>query len=160
MVSLKTPPPAPGAVATPFELRGVDGSMHSLDSACGRNGVVVMFICNHCPYVKAVVDKIVRDMDELRGLGVGAIAVMSNDVTAYPDDSFDNMKARRAHASVSVPLRRDAGVARVQRRLHAGPSASTATCARLPGRLNGAGATAGAAARTCQACTVARARRP
>ena len=103
MVSLKTPPPAPGAVAAPFELRGVDGRMHSLDSVRGPEGVVVMFICNHCPYVKAVVAKIVRDMDELRGLGVGAIAVMSNDVAAYPDDSFDNMKAFAARYRFGFP---------------------------------------------------------
>ena len=103
MVSLKTPPPAPGAVAPPFELRGVDGRMHSLASARGTEGVVVMFICNHCPYVKAVADKIVRDMDELRGLGVGAVAVMSNDVAAYPDDSFDNMMAFAARHRFGFP---------------------------------------------------------
>jgi peroxiredoxin len=103
MVSTTTPPPAPGVAATPFELRGIDGRMHSLDSARGPHGVVVMFICNHCPYVKAVVDRIVRDMDELRRQGVGAIAVMSNDVAAYPEDSFDNMKAFAARHRFDFP---------------------------------------------------------
>ena len=51
-----------------------------------------MFICNHCPYVKAVQDKIVRDMRELADHGVGSVAIMSNDPADYPDDSFDHMK--------------------------------------------------------------------
>ena len=103
MPSLTTPPPTPGAPAAPFELRGVDDRMHSPASARGPNGLVVMFICNHCPYVKAVADKIARDMDELRGLGIGAIAVMSNDVAAYPEDSFENMKAFAARHRFAFP---------------------------------------------------------
>jgi peroxiredoxin len=89
--------------AAPFELPGVDGRLHTLASARGPNGIVVMFICNHCPYVKAVIDKTVRDMNELRQHGVGAIAVMSNDVTTYPDDSFDNMKAFAARHAITFP---------------------------------------------------------
>ena len=54
MVSTTTPPASPGAPAAPFELPGVDGKLHTLASARGPNGIVVMFICNHCPYVKAV----------------------------------------------------------------------------------------------------------
>ena len=57
---------------------------------------MVMFICNHCPYVKAVIQRIVRDVNDLKALGVGAIAIMSNDPTEYPEDSFDNMKALAA----------------------------------------------------------------
>lgn len=76
-----------------MHLPGTDGKRHTLDSVRGSNGTVVMFICNHCPYVKAVVDKIVRDMRDLASLGVGSIAVMSNDPADYPEDSFDNMKA-------------------------------------------------------------------
>ena len=67
------------------------------DSVRGPNGTVVMFICNHCPYVKAVLDKIVRDTGELRDHGVGSMAICSNDPADYPEDSFDNMKAL-AHA--------------------------------------------------------------
>ena len=81
-----------GTIAPPFDLPGVDGKRHSLDSVRGENGTVVMFLCNHCPYVKAVVDKIPRDMRELAALGVGSAAIMSNDATAYPEDSFANMK--------------------------------------------------------------------
>ena len=65
MVSLTTPTGELGFRAAPFDLRGIDGRRHTLESVRGANGTVVMFICNHCPYVKAVVDKIVRDMTEL-----------------------------------------------------------------------------------------------
>ena len=99
---MANPATAPGALGTSapsFDLRGTDGKQHSLASVRGRNGTVVMFICNHCPYVKAVVDKIVRDMSELTGHGVGSIAIMSNDPADYPEDSFDHMKTfAKAHA--------------------------------------------------------------
>ena len=75
-----------------FSLPGVDDKTYSLDALRGPNGTLVMFICNHCPYVKAVVDRIVRDVNELRGVGVNAVAISSNDVTDYPEDSFDNMQ--------------------------------------------------------------------
>jgi len=93
MVSLTTPPGAFGWPAPAFDLPGVDGRRHTPQSACGRNGLVVMFICNHCPYVKAILGKIVRDTDALRDVGVGSIAIMSNDPADYPDDSFANMRA-------------------------------------------------------------------
>ena len=75
-----------------FDLPGVDGKRHTPASARGPNGLVVMFICNHCPYVKAVLDRIIRDCAELKSHGIGSIAVMSNDPSDYPEDSFDNMK--------------------------------------------------------------------
>jgi peroxiredoxin len=81
-----------GWEAPSFALPGVDGKTYSLDALRGPNGTLVMFICNHCPYVKAVIDRIVRDCDELRGLGVNAVAISANDAAHYPDDSFDNMK--------------------------------------------------------------------
>ena len=81
-----------GWKAQPFDLLGVDGRRHTLESVRGRNGLVVMFICNHCPYVKAVVDKIVRDARDLRAVEVGSVAIMTNDPADYPEDSFDNMK--------------------------------------------------------------------
>ncbi len=91
MASTPTPVCNFGWHAVPFDLPGVDGKRHTLESARGPNGLVVMFICNHCPYVKAVIHRIVRDARELAGLGVGSIAVMSNDPTDYPEDSWDNM---------------------------------------------------------------------
>ena len=78
--------------AHPFDLPGVDGKRHSPASARGDKGLVVMFICNHCPYVKRSIDRIVRDCRELEARGFGAIAVMSNDPAYNDEDSFDNMK--------------------------------------------------------------------
>jgi peroxiredoxin len=92
-----------GTMAPPFDLRGTDGKMHSLDSVRGRNGTVVMFICNHCPYVKAVADKLTRDMGELAQHGVGSVAIMSNDPADYPEDSFDRMKAFAASHRFPFP---------------------------------------------------------
>jgi len=81
-----------GWQAVDFDLPGVDGKRHTRASARGPNGLLVMFICNHCPYVKAVLDRIVRDCSELATHGIGSIAIMSNDPAAYAEDSFDNMR--------------------------------------------------------------------
>lgn len=81
-----------GWKAPSFTLPGVDGKTYSLDELRGPKGTLVMFICNHCPYVKAVIDRIVRDVNELRPLGINAVAISSNDVLHYPEDSFDNMQ--------------------------------------------------------------------
>jgi len=81
-----------GWKAPPFTLPGVDGRTHGLEGLRGPKGTLVMFICNHCPYVKAVIDRIVRDVKALAPYGVTAVAISSNDVIHYPDDSFDNMK--------------------------------------------------------------------
>jgi peroxiredoxin len=78
--------------APQFELQGIDGERHSPATARGEKGLVVMFICNHCPYVKRSIDRIVRDCQELKSRGVGSIAVMSNDPAYNAEDSFDNMK--------------------------------------------------------------------
>lgn len=80
-----------GWKAPDFNLQGVDGQRHTLASARGTNGLLVMFICNHCPYVKAVIHRIIRDTLELKSLGIGSIAIMSNDPTDYPEDSWDHM---------------------------------------------------------------------
>ncbi len=78
--------------APDFDLPGVDGARHSPQSARGDKGLVVMFICNHCPYVKRSIERIVRDCAELKARGIGAIAVMPNDPGYNAEDSFDNMK--------------------------------------------------------------------
>ena len=93
MASPTTPADKLGARAVAFDLLGTDGARHTLDSVRGANGTVVMFICNHCPYVRAVIDKIVRDARDLAAHGVGSVAIMSNDPREYPEDSFENMKA-------------------------------------------------------------------
>jgi len=92
MVSLQTPVCAFGTLAPDFSLPGVDGKTWSRDKCKGQKGLLVMFICNHCPYVQAVRDRILRDARELAGYGIGCVAIMSNDPTDYPGDSFDNMK--------------------------------------------------------------------
>ncbi len=75
-----------------FDLVGVDGKRYRAVTARGDNGLLVMFICNHCPYVKRALDQILRDCRELGKHGIGSIAVMSNDPSDYPEDSFDNMQ--------------------------------------------------------------------
>ncbi|MGC8506819.1 MAG: thioredoxin family protein [Thiomonas sp.] len=92
-----------GFAAPDFSLPGIDGRRHALADLRGPKGLLVMFICNHCPYVQAVADRIRRDTDELRALGIGAVAINSNDVTAYPEDSFDNMKVFAARHGFSFP---------------------------------------------------------
>ena len=82
-----------GQPAIDFRLPGVDGREWSLEECRGESGTLVMFICNHCPYVKAVREDLVRDVGELREHGVQSVAIMANDPTDYPEDSFDNMVA-------------------------------------------------------------------
>ena len=81
-----------GWKAVDFALEGIDGRTYTLETVRGPNGALVMFICNHCPYVKSVVGRIVRDVEDLRAVGIGSVAIMSNDTESYPEDSFENMK--------------------------------------------------------------------
>ena len=91
MVSLNPPVCDFGLPATDFDLPGTDGHRHTLANCRGPNGLLVMFICNHCPYVKAVIERIVRDTRELAAFGIGSVAIMSNDVATYPEDSLEHM---------------------------------------------------------------------
>ena len=81
-----------GWKAVDFDLPATDGKRCRLADVGGQNGVLVMFICNHCPYVKAVIDRIIRDCADLKEHGIGAVAISANDAADYPEDSFDNMK--------------------------------------------------------------------
>ena len=92
MVALNPPVCEFGLPAIDFNLPGVDGTRHTLASCRGPNGLLVMFICNHCPFVKAIIDRLIRDCRELAGRGIGCVAIMSNDVTAYPEDSPEAMR--------------------------------------------------------------------
>jgi peroxiredoxin len=114
MVSLQTPVCDFGRPAVDFSLPGVDGQTWTLEQCRGENGLLVMFICNHCPYVKAVRERLVRDAAELRSLGVNSVAIMSNDVHEYPEDSFDNMRRVAAEFDFPFPylLDESQGVAR------------------------------------------------
>jgi peroxiredoxin len=91
-VSEKSAATRSGSRAPDFDLPGTDGQRHGLASCRGANGLLVMFICNHCPYVKAVRERLVRDCGELAAHGIGSVAIMSNDPSDYPEDSFENMK--------------------------------------------------------------------
>jgi len=91
MVSLQPPICDFGWKAREFDLPGVDGKRYTLENVRGKNGLLLMFICNHCPYVKSIRERIVRDTRELRQHGINSIAIMSNDPAEYPEDSFDNM---------------------------------------------------------------------
>ena len=108
MVSLQTPLCDFGRPAPDFTLPGVDGRIWTRDQCLGEKGLLVMFICNHCPYVKAVRERIVRDALALRSLDVNSVAIMSNDPTDYPEDSFDNMKRVAETFSFPFPYLLDA----------------------------------------------------
>ena len=93
MVRTETPVCDFDTPAPDFELPGVDGRRWTLRDCAGPNGLLVMFICNHCPYVQAIRERLVRDTRDLRELGVHSVAIMSNDPAEYPEDSFENMQA-------------------------------------------------------------------
>lgn len=92
-----------GWKAVDASLPGVDGKTHSIFGEKGPRGLVVAFICNHCPYVKAVIRRIVRDAVDLGAHGIGFVAISSNDAEAYPEDSFDNMKLFAREHGFSFP---------------------------------------------------------
>lgn len=92
MAALNTPVCNFGESFHPFQLKGTDEKVYTFEDVRGAKGTIVMFVCNHCPYVKAIVDRIVADVSELKKHGIGAIAIMSNDTRTYPEDSFENMK--------------------------------------------------------------------
>ena len=91
MALTKTPICDFGKKAEDFKLKSIDNKFISLDDVKGTNGTLVMFICNHCPYVKAIVKDLVEDCKNLKSEGVNSVAIMSNDTKNYPEDSFDKM---------------------------------------------------------------------
>lgn len=103
MPEMETPICDFGREAVDFKLLGVDGKTYSLADVRGSAGTLVMFICNHCPYVIAIIDRIVADANTLRDQRVGIIAIMPNDAEAYPADSFENMKNFAATHEFTFP---------------------------------------------------------
>lgn len=103
MVSLETPVCEFETPIIDFALPGVDGKVWTPELARGENGLLVMFICNHCPYVKSIRERIVRDTDELKGYGVNTVAIMSNDPAEYEEDSFENMRLVAENFKFSFP---------------------------------------------------------
>ena len=96
-----------GWEAPDFDLPSTDGKRYTLDDIRGSKGTLIVFICNHCPYVKAVIDRLVRDAKALQDLGIGIAAICSNDADAYPQDSFDKMKEFAEAHGFSFPYLHD-----------------------------------------------------
>ena len=107
MVSLETPVCDFGAPAVDFELPGIDGKNWTLKDCAGENGLLVMFICNHCPYVKAIRERLVRDTRELLEHGINSVAIMANDPSQYEEDSFENMQKVAADYDFPFPYLMD-----------------------------------------------------
>ena len=91
MVLTKTPICNFEEKAHDFNLKGVSNNFYKLENCIGTNGTVIMFICNHCPYVKAIIKDLVEDINKLDKIGIKTVAIMSNDTKNYPEDSFDHM---------------------------------------------------------------------
>jgi peroxiredoxin len=91
-MAMSTPEAELGTPALPFSLPSTTGETVTLESARGPNGLVVVFMCNHCPYVKAIIDRLIRDARDLQALGVGMVAISANDAETYPEDSPAKMK--------------------------------------------------------------------
>lgn len=106
-MAVETPVCDFGWMAPDFELPGTDGRTWRLADIRGGRGTLVMFICNHCPYVQAVIDRIVRDARALQPQGIGIAAISANDATTYPEDSFDNMQRVAARYSFPFPYLHD-----------------------------------------------------
>ena len=103
MTLTKTPICNFGEKAINFELLSTKNAKVSLDDVKGKNGTLIMFICNHCPYVKAVIKEIVQDVKFLESQDIKSVAIMSNDVKNYPEDSFENMIAFSKLHNFSFP---------------------------------------------------------
>ena len=108
MASIHPPVCDFGWQAPHFSLPNIDGKMVSLHAAKGKNGLLVMFICNHCPYVKAILPRLIADVRELKMLGVNTVAIMSNDPTDYPEDSLENMQKIAIELDFPFPYLLDA----------------------------------------------------
>ena len=108
MAALQPPVCDFGWPAPHFTLPATDGNTYSLGDLAGQNGTLVMFICNHCPFVLAVLDKIIRDGHDLKALGIGVVAICSNDPVAYPADNLDNMTRMADKHAFPFPYLHDA----------------------------------------------------
>jgi peroxiredoxin len=114
MTLLFTPGLELGKTMPDFNLTGVDNKRWNLAQCMGKNGLVVMFICNHCPYVKSIQDRLVEDAHSMKAFGVNVVAIMSNDSNDYPEDSFANMQKIAKQKAYPFPylLDLDQGVAK------------------------------------------------
>ena len=102
-MSISTPICNFGEKSHDFNLKSTESKLVSLDDSKGENGYLIMFICNHCPYVKAVINFLVDDTKYLESIGIKSVAIMSNDTKNYPEDSFENMKKFSDRYNFSFP---------------------------------------------------------
>jgi len=103
MALLKTPICDFGLNAIDFKLKSINGELLTLNDVKGDNGTLIMFICNHCPYVKAIIRELANDCAKLKEDGINSVAIMSNDTKNYPEDSFENMKKFSERYNFSFP---------------------------------------------------------
>ncbi|MCS5712586.1 redoxin domain-containing protein [Candidatus Berkiella aquae] len=103
MALVQTPGVELGRKAPDFKLLGVDGLHYSLANCSKKNGLLVMFICNHCPYVKAILPRLIQDVQALEAQSIGCVAISSNDPTDYPEDSYENMQKIAKTMGFSFP---------------------------------------------------------
>ncbi|ABD45527.1 ahpC/TSA family protein [Ehrlichia chaffeensis str. Heartland] len=104
MVALNTPPVNKKFIAKDFLLKSIDGNLYNLSSCHKGNGLLIMFICNHCPYVKAIINNLVYDVNTLKNdYNIYTVAIMPNDTITYPEDSFDNMINFAQEHSIDFP---------------------------------------------------------
>ena len=103
MALLKTPICDFGLKAVDFKLKSINGDLLTLNDIKGDKGTLIMFICNHCPYVKAVIRELADDCTKLKEDGINSVAIMSNDTKNYPEDSFENMKKFSDRYNFSFP---------------------------------------------------------
>ena len=103
MALLKTPICDFGLNAIDFKLKSINGELLTLNDVKGDNGTLIMFICNHCPYVKAIIRELANDCAKLKEDGINSVAIMSNDTKNYPEDSFENMKKFSDRYNFSFP---------------------------------------------------------
>ena len=106
-MAVETPPPELGAACPDFRLPGVDGKTYGRDDFAAKPILVVMFICNHCPYVKAVEGRLIALAREFEGRGVQLVGICSNDAETYPDDAFDKLAARWREKGYGFPYLHD-----------------------------------------------------
>jgi peroxiredoxin len=103
MALMHTPDKQEDFSAPDFSLKGVDGLTYTLSQCCGENGTLIMFICNHCPYVIGVIDRLVKTCSRLKEEGIECVAIMANDTEKYPADSYENMQKFAQEHNFSFP---------------------------------------------------------
>ena len=92
-----------GWKAVDFSLKGIDGKQYGLADLVGPKGLLIVFMCNHCPYVRSIAGRLAMEAKALQALGIGVAGINANDATTYPEDSFENMKAFAAEHGIAFP---------------------------------------------------------